>query len=519
MKKTLFITLLFAATYSYAQIRIIGGNNTTIDQNPWQISIRGTNNHHVPDARNEHICGGSIITDEWILTAAHCVTNFSNGNVIGINEITISAGITQRNDSITGQYRNVAQIVIHPNHDSATSENDVALIRLTAPLNFNNNVQPVQLTDIWRDTSPGSTARVTGWGNTLDGTASTPSNNLQTLNMPIISNNSANSLNTGNVNVSNNMFAMRLIGSGVSRGDSGGPATIAEYGQRFLIGCSSWGEFPKDSKPTIYTRLFNYRAWIAGVLPLPDITGSNLLCNTNSIYTLQNGTGNITWTSSSNIQIVSSNNTSATVRASNATTSGNGWLLATSSDGYEHIERINVNKNAGQTSMSLSVYSSSSSNIDITVNGGSGETPYSWYINNAFHSTTTSRTLGLYYTANSIRIEVRNDNVCGTGIHHAFFTGNIPGRYYYRVSPNPATNYLKISNESSLGESSLRLEDVDNTEIGYKIYDLTKNKMMEGKGIVGANGLNLDISGLRKGIYVLEIIADKRKEAHKIIKE
>ncbi|HDZ03837.1 trypsin-like serine protease [Maribacter sp.] len=519
-KKFLLIlmSLMFAATY--AQQRIIGGNNTTIDQNPWQISMRGSGTYHILAARNQHICGGSILTPEWILTAAHCITNFNTGNVIGVNEITISAGITQRNDLITGQYRNVAQIIRHPNYNPATQENDVALIRITAPLNYNNDVLPIQLTDSAFDALPGGMARVTGWGNTLDGTAATPSNILQTLDMPIISNNSANNLNTGNVTVSNNMFALRLVNSGVSRGDSGGPATVLKSSQRFLIGCSSWGESPKDNKPTIYTRLFNYRGWISNNLQLPDITGNNLVCNTNSTYTLQNGTGNITWTASGNIQIVSQNNTSAIIRASNASTSGSGWLRATSNNGSTFTERLNVNQVEGQTPMSISIYSSSSNYIDVTINGGSGNSPYDWYVNNSFSRTTTGRTTTFYYTENSIRIEVRNQNTCGTGQVSAFFTGPIPGRYgYYRISPNPASTTITISKESATF-GDFKSAEIGNSDVfGYQLIDLNNIEVMNGKGTFNNEKFDLDITALKKGLYILEIVSDKIKETHKIIKE
>ncbi len=514
-KKNLLILLFFAFSLAFGQNRIIGGNDTTIDQNPWQVSMRATNNHHIVGARNNHICGGSILTSEWILTAAHCVTNTINGNVIGVNEITISAGITQRNDLTTGQYRNVAQIVRHPNYNSITFENDLALIRLTAPLNFNSDVQPIQLTDEAFDSSPSNTARVTGWGLTTDN--GFPSNNLQTLDMPIISSSSANSQNTGSVQVTYNMIALRLANAGVAPGDSGGPATVLKSGQRFLIGCSSWGEAPKDNKPTIYTRLYNYRNWIDNFVAFPYISGNSLLCNTNTSYTLHNGTGNITWSSSSNIQVVSGSNSQVTVKASSSTSSGNGWIRATSSHGYTITERLNVNQNAGQSPMTVPIYNVNSNYIDITANGGSGETPYSWYINNSFYTNTTGRTLTKYYTESSIRVEVRNDNVCNTGTHSAYYTGQIPGRYYFRVSPNPVKDYLTISEISPLEERKLGLSNQKTFE--YILSDFQSNIFLQGKGEIGTSGFDLDLNGLKKGLYILEIISERERETHKIIKE
>lgn len=60
-QKLLFVIVLLFGLYVQSQQSIIGGDDTTINENPWQISIRGTNNYHNVDYRNIHLCGGSIL--------------------------------------------------------------------------------------------------------------------------------------------------------------------------------------------------------------------------------------------------------------------------------------------------------------------------------------------------------------------------------------------------------------------------------------------------------------------------
>jgi len=170
--------------------------------------------------------------------------------------------------------------------------------------------------------------------------------------------------------------------------------------------------------------------------------------------------------------------------------------------------------------MSISIYSSSSNYIDVTINGGSGNSPYDWYVNNSFSRTTTGRTTTFYYTENSIRIEVRNQNTCGTGQVSAFFTGPIPGRYgYYRISPNPASTTITISKESATF-GDFKSAEIGNSDVfGYQLIDLNNIEVMNGKGTFNNEKFDLDITALKKGLYILEIVSDKIKETHKIIKE
>ncbi len=534
-QKLLFLTSLLFVFFVHSQERIIGGDDTTINENPWQISIRSSNNYHVVNARNQHICGGSIIAPNWILTAGHCVTNVFNGNVINSNEITISAGITERNDLITGQYRNVVQIIRHPNYSANPLRNDVALIRLDTNLDFNANVGPILLTDSDTHASVGTVARVTGWGNTLDGSNPSPSNILQILNLPIISRSLANSINTDSQTVISTMIPLYKQETGVSRGDSGGPASMVENGSRYLIGCSSWGEFPKDEKPTIYTDLYDFRGWVSNIVPLPSLIGNETVCKTPNITFTLNNEGATSWEVSSNLLIVSSSNNSITVR-SKYSSGSIGQITANLTSGISIVKEVQVN-NPTLTNNDVFVRDSYYNNLS---GSGTSYNPYivcngeEYVINmdsnnvNSINYTTissdwTSYSYGVYEIAftpnnmnygNTYAIDVDYAGLCGNSVHTIYFKKDdycFGG--YFTVSPNPSSETLniayKISDETNTTFSETGLQS------NYKLYDFQSNLVLNGKLDKQVN--NINVSALKKGMYILKIYTDKNVETHQII--
>ena len=238
----------------YGSSNILGGTSTNINQAPYQISM---------ESNGSHICGGSIISNRWILSAAHCLVGAS------ANSITIHAGSTDQTNNSVGQ-RIVAQtIYVHPNYNSTTLENDVALIYLSQPLIFNHDVCPIEYANNCNTTttsiSPPRSTFLTGWGitcNTCSG-----STTLNGVNLPIIDNTTARNINIAynssyNTNISNNMISFFNAGQGAGPGDSGGPAVIDNNGNKIEIGTSSWGWWPKDQLPTIYANIRNYGTWI-----------------------------------------------------------------------------------------------------------------------------------------------------------------------------------------------------------------------------------------------------------------
>ena len=230
--------------------RIVGGVNTNIATVPWQVSVQTSGGFH--------FCGGSIIDDEWILTAAHCVQGSSPASM------RVEAGVTLL--SANGQLRNVSQIFVAPGYNGDTTKGkDAALLRLSSPLTLGANVAVVELATEADASSfaPGDTGLVSGWG-TLSSGGSSP-NNLQSVNVPIVSNAQAAAA-YGAASVTADQLAAGALGVGgvdACQGDSGGPLVVTSPSGPLLAGVVSWGNgCALANFPGMYARVASFTSWI-----------------------------------------------------------------------------------------------------------------------------------------------------------------------------------------------------------------------------------------------------------------
>ncbi|KAM9238333.1 transmembrane protease serine 11D-like isoform 1-T1 [Dugong dugon] len=228
--------------------RIIGGSQAEEGDWPWQVSLQLNNVHH---------CGGILISNTWILTAAHCFRSYSDPY-----PWTVTFGLST---TFPKQRISVRTILVHNNYKSETHENDIALVQLNKGVTFTKNIHSVCLPAATQNILPGSTAYVTGWGS-LTYTGNTVTD-LQQAKVQIISNDVCNSPASYNGAVLPGMLCAGVPEGGVDacQGDSGGPLVQQDPRRLwFLVGIVSWGyQCGLVDKPGVYTRVTAYRDWIA----------------------------------------------------------------------------------------------------------------------------------------------------------------------------------------------------------------------------------------------------------------
>lgn len=249
------------------QLLIVGGENAAVGELPWQVLV-------LP---GPFMCGGSLITTEWVVTAAHCVVDDFN-NPMPPGDIQVRAGEYNRsqNDG-TEQQRNVSSVIVHPNYNAATSDSDIALLRLASPVTLGPSVGVVPLVFSPANDSlvaPGVSSLVSGWGATSEGGSTATI--LQKVRVPIVSNATCNASYGGGITANMLCAGFAAGGKDSCQGDSGGPLVVPEGSGWRLAGVVSFGEgCARPNFYGVYTRVSSFTTWIAaqvGTLPTPVVT-------------------------------------------------------------------------------------------------------------------------------------------------------------------------------------------------------------------------------------------------------
>lgn len=224
---------------------VVGGYDAIPHSAPWIVSIQFNRSHN---------CGGSIISPDWILTAAHCLVLISENTVTEL----YAGRHDLRADELSSQYRIPGESYIHPNYDGLKF--DIALIHLDIPFALTSTVKTIPLPP--KDVIFSGEGRLYGWGLTSSG--GVLPNILQTVTKPIIDYSVCESI-YGNLLDPTNLCAGSLDG-GISAcsADSGGP--MVQDGN--VIGVVSWVVSPcgRPNGPTVYVRVSAVIDWIIEIM-------------------------------------------------------------------------------------------------------------------------------------------------------------------------------------------------------------------------------------------------------------
>ncbi|XP_018543736.1 plasminogen activator, urokinase a [Lates calcarifer] len=249
--------------------KIVGGSFTPIESHPWVAAL-----FH---KRQGFLCGGSLISPCWVVTAAHC---FVDGEVTKTKYISVYLGKTAINetDADREQSFTVEKLIIHQKYNSSTFDNDIALLKIRSRDGGcavkSASSRTVCLPPLRTQLPAGFPCSIAGFGKEGNG-AWHYSQYLKQGEVRLLSQTQCKTEAYYGDRITKNMFCAGSPdwSTDACKGDSGGPLVCEVSGRMFLFGVVSWGDgCAKKDKPGVYTQVTNYNKWIAVKTELQEYT-------------------------------------------------------------------------------------------------------------------------------------------------------------------------------------------------------------------------------------------------------
>ncbi|KAM9356680.1 coagulation factor IXa [Symphorus nematophorus] len=239
--------------------RIVGGEVVIPGEIPWQVAL-------IARPSGQLFCGGSILSERWVITAAHCLVEAQSSFLIRVGEHNIYI------HEDTEQDYEVLEEHIHPRYNASESlyNHDIALVYLKNPITFSTTVRPICIgPKTFTETlvKESSTATVSGWGRKRF--MGLQADTLQKVEVPYTDRTECT--RSSSARITPVMFCAGYYDEAkdACQGDSGGPHANSIHDTWFLTGIVSWGEeCAKDGKYGVYTRVSLYYRWIKHVMGL-----------------------------------------------------------------------------------------------------------------------------------------------------------------------------------------------------------------------------------------------------------
>lgn len=242
--------------------RIVGGTNSLDGDWPWQVGLTDK------ESNAEYFCGGSLISPEWVMTAAHCIHNpiqVSNYKVyLGMYQL----GVISPHTIVA----NVRSIIIDSRYVSEGGPGDIALVQLATSVPYTQYIMPICLPSSTTTFPCGMECWVTGWGARYYGGKVIQNGVLQEVMVPLIDQNTCQKMyrNAGVALIIQNDQICAGYKNGQKdscQGDSGGPLVCKVRGVWYQVGIVSWGNGCAEPYfPGVYTLVTDYQNWISSHL-------------------------------------------------------------------------------------------------------------------------------------------------------------------------------------------------------------------------------------------------------------
>jgi secreted trypsin-like serine protease len=250
-------------------LKIIGGRDATLNEYPWFVGLL--------NSKNEIFCGGSLISQTQVLTAAHCVSD-NNDNLVRASAIKVWVGAYDLGDSSIGKVYNLKKITRHPDYDSSLVVHDLAILDISGRV---ADVEPLEManTRILSELTSSQELTVIGFGTIVDNPLpSIQPDVLQEVNLTYVSDQICHAIvkKYHSDRLSNARQSLLLLypnideliqsnlctaGDGENSdcdGDSGGPLVVQSSGKWYQIGLVSYGleeSCAVDGVPAVYARI------------------------------------------------------------------------------------------------------------------------------------------------------------------------------------------------------------------------------------------------------------------------